>query len=226
MNLRRLGENELEKGNTKEELSLLPSSAGAFEVWRSNDGIAWEKVVGQGDPYGNGMGFSGHDPKNIDNDVATSANVFNGQLYLGTEHDYGKTAIWRTTDGTKWEKVLDFYELGEKFNYYVWRLKSFQDKLYVGTLNMGTMKEKGVTGGQVWVSGSGNPGTFCNLVHNGFDGETVTLSYTIRIPKNYGIRSFGILNDTLFAGTATVLDMFVKSGRTKKVGCEVWKTIP
>jgi len=46
--------------------ALVPfSPVGAFEVWRSKDGINWEKVVGLNDPYGNGLGFSGYDPEVI-----------------------------------------------------------------------------------------------------------------------------------------------------------------
>ena len=100
--------------------------------------------------------------------MVTSVTIFQGQLYLGTEHDFGKTSIWRTSEGTQWEKVLDFYELGEKFNYYVWRLMPFNGKLYVGTANLGSCKSSGVTGAQIWVSDSGAAGTFYNLVHKFF----------------------------------------------------------
>ena len=212
---------------------------GAFEVWRSNDGINWEKVVGKNDLYGNGLGFSRHDPDNLNNDMVTSVTIFQGQLYLGTEHDFGKTSIWRTSEGTRWEKVLDFYELGEKFNYYVWRLMPFNGKLYVGTANLGSCKSSGVTGAQIWVSDSGAAGTFYNLVHNGMDGEKVSVM-GIEIPKNYGIRSLANFRNMLFIGTATLLDYPVrkssqsenmkrrrmKLGSSTKVGCEIWKMIP
>ncbi|MGA1874231.1 MAG: hypothetical protein ACMUIA_01345 [bacterium] len=225
--------------------SFLPSSSGAFEVWRSENGVNWEKVVGQDDEYGNGMGFSGpehgNDPHNMDNDVVTSVAVFRGEggeyLYLGTEHDYGRTSVWRTKDGTEWKKVLDFYEEGEKYNYYVWRMIPFQGKLYVGTWNMGSTRNPGVTGAQIWVSDNGE--TFDPIVHNGFDGEYITFTPMVGIsksggvPKNYGIRSFGILNKTLFAGTATVLAVPARrSGRSgsiilgRDVGCEIWKMCP
>ena len=205
--------------------AILPPSPGAFEVWRSADGTNWELVVGQNDPYGNGMGFSGLDPANIDNDAVTSIAVFQDKLYLGTEHDYAKTGIWRTEEGTVWEKVLDFPELGEKKNYYVWRMQPFKDRLFVGTQNMGAMIEGGVTGGQIWASYTGDVGSFDNLVHDGFDGETIFLTGGVRIPKNYGIRSFVILDDKLYAGTATIISMPLMGSVTtsKMVGCEVWR---
>ncbi|MEW5805065.1 MAG: hypothetical protein AB1847_23515, partial [bacterium] len=221
------------------------SAPGAFEVWRSDDGVNFEKVVGQDDAYGNGLGLCLHDPSGLDNDAVTSAIVYKDHLYLGTEHDYCKTAIWRTADGTQWEKVLDFFELGELYNLYVWRMITFKDELYAGILNMGSVGVPGGTGAQVWVSPSGDAGSFYHVVHNGFDAETFTsvdlLTYQttgerieIEGYKNYGVRTFGILNDTLFAGTATIPSMLVpRSDRQwmpaiagRDIGCEVWKLAP
>ncbi|MEW6381613.1 MAG: hypothetical protein AB1611_18705 [bacterium] len=211
----------------------LPQAPGAFEIWRSGDGVSWEKVVGKEDRYGNGMGFCLRDSGGLNNDIVTASAVYKDQLYLGTQNSDGNTSIWRTHNGTQWTKVLAFQDLGEKYNYYIWRLISFRDKLYVGTLNEGSVEDPGVTGAQIWVSDSGDPGSFYNLVHNGFDGETLTLA-DIEMPKNYGIRCFGILNDTLFAGTATVISVPVpKYDRDDKatiagkdVGCEIWKMVP
>jgi len=202
---------------------LVPlSPQGAFEVWRSKDGINWKKVVGLNDPYDNGLGFSGHDPENLDNNVVPAVTVFQDHLYLGTEHDSGKTAVWRTANGTDWNKVLNFYDLGEKCNYYIWSMLPFNDQLFVGTLNVGSTRNADVTGAQIWVSDSGDLGSFYNLVHNGFDGESIIVSPTLKIPKNMGVRTFGILNDTLFAGTAT----YPMSNIGQNVGCEIWKMIP
>ncbi|MGA1875861.1 MAG: hypothetical protein ACMUIA_09665 [bacterium] len=204
---------------------------GAFEVWRSPDGLLWEKVVGKDDAYGNGMGFSLHDGENMANDVVTSVAVFNGHLYLGPENANGRTALWRTANGTQWEKVLDFWMMGEPFNFYIWRMFPFQNRLFLGTFNVGAVNIPGVTGGQVWVSESGEPGTFYKIIHNGFDGEFAWFS-NMKIPKNYGIRSLAVHNNALYAGTATMLSMPVLKieGQQLKftiagndVGCEVWR---
>jgi len=209
-----------------------PTSAGAFEVWRSSNGVTWEKVVGKDDPYGNGMGFSlrDPDPDNMENDVVTSVAVFKDKLYLGTENTTGKTAVWRTDDGQEWTKVLDFYVLGERFNFYVWRMIAYNDTLFVGTMNMGPVEIPGVTGGQIWASCSGDISDFHNIVHNGFDGESIDMG-DIWMPKNYGVRSFGIINGSLFAGTATIPSIPMLGSDLpwdipiagKDVGCEVWK---
>ncbi|MEW6379669.1 MAG: hypothetical protein AB1611_08670 [bacterium] len=208
---------------------------GAFEVWRSKDGVNWEKVVGQDDPYGNGMGFCLHDPDGLSNDVVTSTTVFKGQLYLGTMNDNACSTVWRTADGTQWTKVLDFFDLGERANYYVWRMIQFKDKLFIGTNNVGPITAPGVTGAQIWASESGDRGTFYNLVHNGFDGETWSNGSGVEIPKNTGIRTFAVFNDTLFAGTATIPSVLIVNRNSlvdrltiagRDAGCEIWKMVP
>ncbi len=214
----------------------IPNSPGAFEVWRTSDGLQWEKVVGRNDSYGNGMGFCLKDPDGLANDAVTSAIVYKGYLYLGTVHRNARSSIWRTSDGTDWTKVVDFFDLGEKANYYTWRMISFQDKLFVGVMNLGPETAPGVTGAQIWVSDSGDPGTFYNSVHNGFDGEIWTDGAGITLPKNCGIRTFGIFNGTLFAGTATILSVPIppekvdgSQGRSmiagNDIGCEIWKLV-
>jgi len=220
-------------GNQGEEILSIPATPGAFEVWRSKNGVNWEVVVGQDDSYGNGMGFSGYSPENLDNDAVTSVAVFKNHLYLGTEHDKGRTSIWRTAEGTTWEKVLDFYDLGEHFNYYVWRLQPFNGRLFAGTMNLGAVINPKVTGAQIWVSDSGNRNTFSPLVYNGFDGEAALTVAGLRIPKNFGIRSFGVFNNSLFTGTATLsgisawkVDQSEGLPMPKEIGCEVWKLYP
>ena len=207
---------------------------GAFEVFRSENGVDWEKVVGLDDEYGNGLGLSGYDSENMANDVTTSVTVFDGHLYLGPENPNGRTSLWRTSNGTQWEKVLDFWELGEVFNFYIWRMIPYNKKLYIGTYNNGAVQMPGVTGAQIWVSETGNAGTFYQNVANGFDGGSTWFS-NLQIPKNYGIRSFAIHNEKLYAGTATIISIPVPrlqgqqiglSIAGSEVGCEVWQLVP
>ena len=208
-------------------------SEGAFEVWRSHNGVAWEKVVGKDDPYGNGMGFCGGNPDDLDSDVVTSVAIFNSQLYLGTENAQGNTAVWRTKEGTEWERVIDFPALGEKFNFYIWRMIAFQGHLYISTMNMGPSGVPGVTGAQIWRSDSGEEYSFECIVVNGFDGETITVG-NIEMPKNYGVRCFGILDGDLYAGTATMLSIpiqaegrrFLRTFAGRDTGCEIYKMVP
>lgn len=220
----------------EEAKDTIPQPPGAFEIWRSSDGVVWERVVGQNDKYGNGMGFSLLDPKGLENDIAISTAVFKDQLYVGTQNSDGDTSIWRTSDGTEWEKVLSFFDLGEKFNFYVWRMFPYKERLYVGTLNIGPIGVPGTTGAQIWVSDSGDTGTFHKIINNGFDGVSLPWG-SMEIPKNYGIRCFGVLNDTLFAGTATIVTIPITSKKDRRsargtffvgqdAGCEIWKLVP
>ncbi len=205
---------------------------GAFEIWRTPDGINWEIVAGQGDLYENGMGFSNHDSKNLHNDAVTSVAVFDEHLYVGTENSHNEASIWRSNDGLQWGKVLDFSEFGEGFNYYVWRMTPFQNKLYVGTMNVASSDQE-LTGAQILESATGDPGSFSYLIRNGFDAET-TIIYKRVQPKNMGVRSFVIFENKLFAGTATPITSVVrKSNRSfgltiagKDIGCEIWKMRP
>jgi len=216
--------------------TITSNSPGAFEVWRSSDGVSWEKVVGQDDSYGNGMGFCLKDPDGLANDEVTSTAVFGGNLYLGTQNSNGDCSIWRTSNGTEWTKVLDFHDLGEVANYYIWRMMPYHGKLYVGVMNVGQIGDPGVTGAQIWVSPSGNPGTYQCMVHNGFDGDTWKDGAGSEIPKNTGVRCFGILNDTLYAGTAVIPSVLVPRSpgihthrqaviAGRDIGCEVWRLI-
>ena len=103
----------------------------------------------------------------------------------------------------------------------------------MGTANLGLDMRSGVTGAQIWASDSGDAGTFYNVVHNGLDGETA-LALMINIPKNYGIRSLVVHNDTLFIGTATMFDVpLIQSSQSEnsagdgiRVGCEIWRMNP
>lgn len=216
--------------------TITSNSPGAFEVWRSSDGVNWEKVVGQDDLYSNGMGFCLKDTEGLANDEVTSTVVFGGNLYLGTQNSNGDSSIWRTSDGTQWTKVLDFHDLGEVANYYIWRMIPFHDKLFVGVMNVGQANDPGVTGAQVWVSTLGDPGTFHYIVHNGFDGETWSDGAGSEIPKNTGVRCFAILHDTLYAGTAVIPSVLVPRSpglhlnrqsviAGRDIGCEVWRLI-
>lgn len=232
LNLRNLPKIFDRKALSGSNQKLFLPTPGAFEVWRSNDAVNWEKVVGKDDDNGNGMGFRLHDAKNLGNDAVTSVTIFKDHMYLGTENTESQAAIWRTEEGTCWEKVLDFQEVGEGFNFYIWRMIPFRDKLYVGTMNMGTEEYQEGTGGQIWISDSGDEGSFYNLVDGGFDGETTTIMNREK-PKNMGVRSFAVFEGHLLAGTATPLSFIVsRSGRRrgfticgKNIGCEIWKMI-
>ena len=104
----------------------------------------------------------------------------------------------------------------------------FDGQLFVSTANLGRGNNSEVTGAQIWASPTGDSGTFYNLVHDGMDGVAIYV-FGMKMPKNYGIRSFSILNDTLYIGTATMLNIPALStdpAGGRRVGCEIWRMIP
>ena len=66
------------------------------EIFRSSDGVNWEKVL------------NGDSPNGFNDDNAEYAypfEIFNGQLYVGVTNDNDGAEIWRTSDGTQWTQV-------------------------------------------------------------------------------------------------------------------------
>lgn len=124
----------------------LPDQFPACNVWRSSDGIGWDKV--------NVDGFG-----NADNSDSTTMAVYDGNLYVGTENGYFKEIgfgtgceVWRT-DGTldspyedDWENLVSngFSQAGEYTgNRNIIAMTVFDGKLFVGTQNV-------AKGAEVW----------------------------------------------------------------------------
>ena len=103
-----------------------PGSGG--EIWRTADGLNWERVADEG------LGRS----------TSTSLTpylVFQNQLYVTgvTGGDLGELKgldVFRTSDGTTWEKVVsEGFDIGKERNVHG-SLVEFQDKLYLVTNTM------------------------------------------------------------------------------------------
>ena len=180
---------------------LLPKGC---EVWRSSTGDpgSWEEVVGNASGCSIGRGFG-----TVNNTALLSSKVFKGHLYMGTQNWFDAAEIWRTSDGTNWTAVTEdgfsgikpIQIQGEKLNasnIYMWRMHEYNGNLFVGTLMVGL-------GCEIWMSPSGDPGTFKQVNLWGMDVD----------PLQYGARSFETFKDKLYVGTATY-----------EAGCEVWRT--
>lgn len=109
------------------------SSSGQCQIWRTNNGVTWEKVVDRGfrDVGAN---------ENVLNTYVWNMEVFQEKLYVGTFNSktvgpYAGAQVWRTADGTSWSKIAlpggDGF--GESENYGIRSLKVYNDELYVGT---------------------------------------------------------------------------------------------
>lgn len=189
------------------------------EIWRTNDGLHWEQVVGHNAAFTPG-GFG-----NPDNTGAWSIEVFQGYLYVGTMNwdfsDTGGCEIWRSNDGLHWEQVVDHgfrclmntsYLKKEPINTYAWDMQEYHGKLYLGTFNS-----------RIWFHDE--EGTGCQLwrTHDGEQWEKVHLPNGLKPGfqdgfgegENYGIRRMVVYNDELYCGIA--------SSFFHDHGAEIWK---
>ena len=67
------------------------------QIWRSRDGLTWERVL----DFGAGSEFGGLD--DISNDRITSMAVGGNYLYAGTRNTAAGAEVWRSPDGVTWE---------------------------------------------------------------------------------------------------------------------------
>ena len=183
------------------------------EIWRYN-GVNWEQLVGKGASTPGGFGES----YNIG---AWCIEEFKNNLYIGTMNwdftDKGGCQVWRTKDGTSWEKVVDrgfrdFLndEQQNVHNTYAWSMKVYHDQLYVGTFKTNSIFGFSNCGCQLFRTSDGN--LWEKVPLPGGDGFCEE--------KNYGIRSLEVYNNELYVGTAT--DAYQMDGADVQA-CEIWK---
>jgi len=99
----------------------VPSGGGWGEVWRTADGLTWERTVAN----------SFDEP----NEGIASMATFNGYLYVGTYNTVSGCQIWRspTGDAGTWQKVASNGFSGDKNVLSVYILIVFNGYLYAGT---------------------------------------------------------------------------------------------
>jgi len=146
---------------------------GGCEIWRYN-GTSWTQVVtdGLGDPENRGM-------RNL--------KVINGCLYGVTRNEVEGMEVWRSCNGTDWERLATGgFGLGV-VNNSGRALTSFNGHIYVGTDNH--------WGGQIWRSS------------DGVTWEQVA-SAGISDINNIWIAEFAEFNGWLYIGTNNILGGF------------------
>jgi hypothetical protein len=148
------------------------------EVWRSNNGLNWTRVVSQG--FG--------DPTN--GEVFRFV-VFSDTLYASTISytDTHGVEIWRSGTGNvgDWTRVVS-NGFGDADNEFAPGFEVFNGQLYVGTYNLST-------GGEVWRSSTGDSGSWSQVNNGGF-GDS----------DNGIVSSFAVFNGYLCAGVANITD--------------------
>ena len=185
-----------------------------LEIWRF-DGATWEQVVGHNAAIKGGFNDDGI-AYYEDNIAAWSIEVLNDHLYVGTVNinfkNTGGCQVWRTSDGTSWEKVVDkgFHDLqppdqSSVRNTYTWDMLVYDGQLYVAPFN--SMMLFGYRGCQLWTSDTGNPDDWTSVPLPGGLG--------FGEPENYAIRRLVVYNNKLFCGIAA--SMF-----SQTEACELW----
>lgn len=119
------------------------------QLWRRHGNRAWTTIIsdGFGDP---------------DNCAFEHLFVYNGTLYAGITNFVKGGEIWRSTDGAHWEPVVR-QGFGNPINTEIFRFETFGAQLYAMTATY----DSG-TGFQVWRSKTGDPGSWEQVVDNGF----------------------------------------------------------
>ncbi|MFA6428266.1 MAG: IPT/TIG domain-containing protein [Candidatus Buchananbacteria bacterium] len=125
----------------KDQLYLGTSNVNGGQIWRTADGQAWQQVVGNTGVLAGGFG-------NKFNDQINTLAVYKDYLYAGT-HNNGQAELWRTANGTTWEKV-NVVNLATS-NIYINSLQVVGNDLFFGTNNGNNLAEVWRTqDGTVW----------------------------------------------------------------------------
>jgi len=217
------------------ELSTIPSRivmhlmtfvSQGCEIWKYNystDSLV--KVIGKKSQSGIPAGFGSHF-----NAAAAVMHVFKNQLYVGTWNTPLGTMkslerkgceIWRTSDGFDWEQVVGHNApftpggFGNPDNTGAWSIETFNDYLYVGTMNWDFSE----TGGcEVWRSNDGIH--WEQVVNQGFrpfmnisisDKEAIN-TYAWNMEEYHGHLYMGTFNSRVW----------LRNGRG--TGCQLWRT--
>jgi len=136
------------------------------QIWRTTAPLAWTYVEGNG--FGDGSNAS-----------APSGSVFNGDLFLGTEHGSG-CEIWRTPDGVTWTQVHT-NGFGSSQNKVAESMAVFRGELFVGTKNVG--------GAEIWRSPDGF--IWFSVMTGGFGSSA-----------NVAITDLAVFKNVLYAGVS------------------------
>jgi hypothetical protein len=164
------------------------------------------------------------------NAAAAIMKVFKGHLYVGTWNTpLGSLSnpnrkgceIWRTADGMHWEQVVGhiapFTEggFGNQDNTGAWSIESFNDYLYVGTMNWDFSEEGGC---EIWRSADGVH--WEQVVDHGFKPIMQTQPREKKAINTYAW-TMKVYKDHLYLGTFNSrIWLFDEEG----TGCQLWRT--
>ena len=146
------------------------SAGGGLEIWRSSTGNVgdWGRVVSGG----NG---------NLNTYNSVSMTEFNGYLYTAVENNANGLEIWRTANGTAWDRIATGGFSAPANNQWASGLVVYGSNLYVGS---------GSSSGVARIYRSNNGSDWSQVGSDGF-GDS----------NNIALASFAVLNGLLYATT-------------------------
>lgn len=210
------------------------TEGGQMQLWRTATGNSgdWQQV--SGGPFAN-----------PDNFQAATLEIFQNRLYLGTANAATGGELWRSLDGSSWEKItLD--GLGGAKTSAIAALESFDGQLFFSTRNLDE-------GGEIWRSTDGvswsraaaggfsnlNNGRLYNLTNwnsqlyvlagNTETGAEVWQSSDGLAWNKLSDGGWGDSNNTMgnFDGTVAAFNGHLYFGVTnEETGTELWRYIP
>ena len=195
---------------------------GGCQIWRSADGLSWEKVVDRG--------FRDFLPENeqfIRNPYVWEMDVYKEKLYVGTFNcnslfnlPEGGCQLWCTEDGENWEKVdiPNGNGFGNEENYGIRRMEVYKDELYLAVAaNAYQFDGPNVQACELWkYDGTNWTQIIGDLQTNPYEKDGFGSKY------NKYIWSMTVTSDDyLWVGTLNTQHVRIMNEDTK--GCEVWR---
>ena len=196
------------------------------EIWKYNyttDSLT--KVIGKKSVTGISAGFGSHF-----NAAAAIMKEFDDHLYVGTWNtplgsmrypDRKGCELWRTADGLNWEQVVGHNApftpggFGNPDNTGAWSIETFNDYLYIGTMNW----DFSDTGGcEVWRSHDGLH--WEQVVNHGFR-SFMNNTETVKEAINTYAWTMEVYQDHLYMGT---FNSRVWLRDEQGTGCQLWRT--
>lgn len=175
-----------------------------MQIFRSSNGVTFERVVGPGTATPAGFGVAG-------NTNTQHLYAYNKRLYVGTgNQNYGFT-VFRTTDGVTYQKVATG-GAGDPDNLFAWRFFEFENKLWLG---IGNFNVTGGEGSSLMRSADGLTNWETLVGKNG-----TYYSYGFNKVLNWGIRTLAEYNSKLYIGTAQCWKSYCDPITT---GAEIWE---
>jgi hypothetical protein len=207
------------------------TETGGCEVWRTNDGEHWQRVVDHGfRPYMSQSDLE-HD---VTNTYAWEMKTYSGNLYIGTFNSHrvlgnGPGAgcqLWKTNNGVTFTKVplpndnyaMGYDGFGEWENYGIRRMGVSNGMLYIGTAANAVGSINLEEACEVWrYNAAGN--TWNNIV-----GERAYIEHPNDPPAVRNLYKDGFGNElNKYAWSLTIASNNVWVGTAKEGGCQIFR---